>query len=307
MLRGVLLWASENRWLRERLPRLAFVRRAVSRFMPGEDVAAALEATVQLNGQGIGTVLTLLGENLKDASEADAVVNHYLGVMDAIAARKLDAEISVKLTQLGLDIDAARAEAHLVRLVVAAATLGQDVWVDMESSAYTQRTLDLYRRVRSAHANVGLALQAYLKSSDQDLESLLPLRPMIRLVKGAYAEPASIAWPEKADVDRAYERLAHRLIESAAAVGGPREILGTHDRALIARLLAWAGERPVNDGLVEIHMLYGIQREEQLRLRREGRTVKVLISYGSAWFPWYMRRLAERPANLWFVLRNLFA
>jgi proline dehydrogenase len=306
MLRGVLLWASENAWLRERLPRLAFVRRAVSRFMPGEDVGAALDATVRLNGQGLGTVLTLLGENVKDASEADAVVAHYLGVMDAIATRHLDAEVSVKLTHLGLDLDAGMAEANLIRIVVAGARLGQDVWVDMESSAYTRRTLDVYRRVRAAHGNVGLALQAYLKSSDQDLESLIPLKPMIRLVKGAYAEPPTIAWPAKADVDRAFERLARRLLESAMAAGGPREILGTHDQRLITALLAWVDERHVPNGLCEVHMLYGIQREEQLRLRAQGRRVMVLISYGSAWFPWYMRRLAERPANLGFVIRNLF-
>ncbi|MBI1796416.1 MAG: proline dehydrogenase family protein [Candidatus Eisenbacteria bacterium] len=306
MLRGMLLWASENPWLSRRLPRLGFVRRAVSRLMPGEDVASALAATAELNGRKIGAVLTLLGENLENASEAEGVVRHYLDVMEAIAARRLDAEVSVKLTHLGLDLDPAMAEANLVRLVRAAAGHGQDLWVDMESSAYTRRTLDMFGRVRAQHENVGLALQSYLRSSDQDLEALLPLRPMIRLVKGAYAEPAAIAYPDKGDVDRAYERLAHRLLESAAAAGGPREILGTHDRRIIASLIEWAGERELAPGAYEIHMLYGIQREEQLRLVGEGRRVMVLISYGSAWFPWYMRRLAERPANLWFVLRNLF-
>lgn len=306
MLRAVLLWASENAWLRHHLPRLGFVRRAVSRFMPGEDVEAALAATVELNRQGIGTVLTLLGENVKDSTEADGVVRHYLDVMDAIATRKLDAEISVKLTHLGLDLDGAMAEANLVRLLTAAAALHQDVWVDMEASGYTQRTLDVFRRVRAAHPNVGLAIQSYLRRSDADVEALLPLKPMIRLVKGAYAEPAAIAFADKADVDATFERLAKRLIESATADGGPREILGTHDKRLIAALIAWADGKALPAGAYEIHMLYGIQREEQLRLRAQGKRVCVLISYGSAWFPWYMRRLAERPANLWFVIRNVF-
>ncbi|MEK7330015.1 MAG: proline dehydrogenase family protein [Candidatus Eisenbacteria bacterium] len=306
MMRQLLLWASENAWLRERMPRYGFVRRAVSRFMPGEDVGAAFAATVELQKSRIGTVLTLLGENVKDEADTAAVVRHYMEVMQAIKERGLDAEVSVKLTHLGLDLDPALAERNLVAIATRAATLGQEVAVDMEGSAYTERTLALYRRVRAAHANVGLCLQAYLRRTAADLESLLPLQPMIRLVKGAYAEPATIAFPDKAEVDAEFLKLAQRLLAAAGTNGGPRVVYGTHDRRLIADLIAWSAARGIPPTAYEFHLLYGIGREEQKRLAAVGHRVRVLISYGSAWFPWYMRRLAERPANVWFVVRNLF-
>jgi proline dehydrogenase len=305
MLRRVLLWASGNAWLRHRLPRMGFVRRAVRRFMPGEEVSDALAAAEGLNRAGFGALLTLLGEDVKDAAEVDGVVRHYEGVIEAIAARGLDAEVSLKLTHLGMDLDTGLAQNGLRRLATVAAARGQDVWVDMEQSGHVDHALAIFRCVRASHANVGLCLQSYLRRTPADLESLLPLRPMIRLVKGAYAEPPAVAFPDKADVDRAFAEIARRLLEMAAAHRGPREVLGTHDRALIGEILAWARGADVPSGLCEIHMLYGIQSEEQRRLRDAGHRVRVLISYGAAWFPWYMRRLAERPANLWFVVRNM--
>jgi proline dehydrogenase len=312
MMRSALLWASENEWARRRLPRLGFVRRAVSRFMPGEGLEDALAATVELNRAGLGTVLTLLGENVTDPEDTASVVDHYFAVIEAIHTRGLDAEVSVKLTHLGLDLDPSLAEANLVRIATRAAERGQDVAVDMEGSAYTQRTLDLYRRVRSAHSNVGLCLQAYLKRTAADLESLAPLRPMIRLVKGAYAESAAIAFADKAEVDAEFRSLAQRLLRAAAGTadppgGGPRVIFGTHDRRLIDQLTSWATAEGIPPAAYEFHLLYGIGRAEQRRLRAAGHRVQVLISYGAAWFPWYMRRLAERPANVWFVVRSLFA
>ena len=311
MMRQVFLWASENGWARRRLPRLGFVRRAVSRFMPGEELDDALAATVELNRVGLGTVLTLLGENVKDEADTAAVVRHYLEVIEAIRTRALDAEVSVKLTHLGLDLDPALAEANLVRIAAGAAGLGQDVAVDMEGSAYTQRTLDLYRRVRATHANVGLCLQAYLRRTAGDLDSLAPLRPMIRLVKGAYAEPAAIAFPGKAEVDASFVALAQRLMRAAGPGAGwaarPRVVLGTHDRRLARELTRWASAEGIPPTAYEFHLLYGIGRGEQRRLRAAGHRVRILISYGAAWFPWYMRRLAERPANVWFVARSLFA
>ena len=315
MMRKVFLWASENSWTRRRLPRLGFVRRAVSRFMPGEDLESALAATVELNRAGLGAVLTLLGENVTAEGDTAAVVDHYLAVIEAIHARALDAEVSVKLTHLGLDLDAPLAEANLVRIVTRAAERGQDVAVDMEGSAYTQRTLDLYRRVRAAHDNVGLCLQAYLRRTAGDLDSLAPLRPMIRLVKGAYAEPPAIAFVRKAEVDAEFRSLAQRLIRAVGTSAGsptgppgrPRVLLGTHDRRLIGELTTWASAEGIPPTAYEFHLLYGIGRDEQRRLRAAGHRVRVLISYGAAWFPWYMRRLAERPANVWFVVRSLFA
>ena len=319
MMRKVFLWASENSWTRRRLPRLGFVRRAVSRFMPGEDLESALAATVELNRAGLGTVLTLLGENVSAEADTAAIVDHYLAVIEAIHTRALDAEVSVKLTHLGLDLDPTLAEANLVRIVTRAAERGQDVAVDMEGSAYTQRTLDLYRRVRAAHQNVGLCLQAYLRRTAADLETLAPLRPMIRLVKGAYAEPPAIAFVSKAEVDAEFTSLAQRLMRTAVSppgppggspggsTGTPRVVLGTHDRRLIGKLTTWASAEGIPSAGYEFHLLYGIGRDEQRRLRAAGHRVRVLISYGAAWFPWYMRRLAERPANVWFVVRSLFA
>jgi proline dehydrogenase len=306
MMRQLLLWASENVWLRERMPRSRFVRRAVSRFMPGEDLGAALAAAAQLQKSRIGTVLTLLGENVKDEAGTAAVVRHYIEVMQAIRDRGLDAELSVKLTHLGLDLDPVLAENNLVAIATRAAALGQEVAVDMEGSVYTQPTLALYRRVRAAHANVGLCLQAYLRRTAADLESLLPLRPTIRLVKGAYAEPAAIAFADKAEVDAEFLKLAQRLLAAVGTSGGPRAIFGTHDRRLIAEIMTWASARGIAPDAYEFHLLYGIGRDEQQRLAGSGHHVRVLISYGAAWFPWYMRRLAERPANLWFVVRNIF-
>lgn len=306
ILRNILLWASENAWLRERMPRYGFVRRAVSRFMPGEDVEAALAATVEMGKSRIGAVLTLLGENVKDEADTAAVVRHYAGVMQSIRERGLDAEISVKLTHLGLDLDPALAERNVIEIATRAAALHQDIAVDMEGSAYTERTLDLFRRVRANHPNVGLCLQAYLRRTTADLESLLSLRPMIRLVKGAYAEPAEIAYPDKAEVDATFLALGQRLLEAPGVNGGRRVIFGTHDRRLIGQITTWASAHGIPPTAYEFHLLYGIGREEQQRLARSGHRVRVLISYGAAWFPWYMRRLAERPANLWFVVRNLF-
>jgi proline dehydrogenase len=306
-VRATLLWASQNRWMRERFPRYPFVRRAVSRFMPGEEVKDALAASHEFEKHGISTILTLLGENVKDEAQAGDVVRHYEGVLDEIQSARLDAEISVKLTHLGLDLGPSCCGDLLLALVEGAARRGNMVWVDMESSAYTQATIDVFRRVRQQRANVGLCLQAYLRRTQGDLEDLLPLGAAIRLTKGAYAEPRSIAFPTKAEVDASFLRLAERMLQGDAVRSGARIAIATHDRGMIRRVQEAATVRGVAREAYEFEMLYGIQAAEQVRLASEGYRVRVLISYGSEWFPWYMRRLAERPANLWFVARNLFA
>jgi proline dehydrogenase len=303
MLRETLLWASRNPWLSQRLPRYRFVQRAVRRFMPGEDMAAAIAETVALNQRGIGTVLTLLGENITTEAESEAVACHYREVVGQVKQRGLDAEISVKLTQLGLDLSPEVAFRHLRALAEAAAAKGDFLWVDMEASEYTDVTLDLYRRLHAEHPRTGLCLQAYLLRTVDDLDSLLALGASIRLVKGAYAEPKRIAFPKKADVDANYFRLAQRMLRAEAK----RRAFATHDRRLIERLRAEARAIGVGRDAYEFQMLYGIAREEQRRLVEEGERLRVLISYGSAWFPWYMRRLAERPANLWFVVKSSLA
>jgi proline dehydrogenase len=305
LMRTVFLAGSRSVWLRERATRFPFVRRSVSRFMPGETLEDALAASGALKEKGMSVVLTQLGENIADAAEADAVRRHYLTVMDQAAAAGLDAQISVKLTQLGLDLDKALCRGHLLALLQRAEERRSFVWIDMESSDYVDATLDLFRAGRAASRRVGVCLQAYLRRTPADLEALLPLRPVLRLVKGAYQEPAERAFPDKADVDEAYFTLANRILGQP---GGPEMLaIGTHDPRLIERLRATIAGHGLSRSAYEFEMLYGIQRALQARLVEGGDRLRILISYGSYWFPWYMRRLAERPANVGFVVRNLFS
>ncbi len=306
-MRRVLLATSQNRWLNERAPRYRFVQRAAARFMPGEDIEQALDAARNLQAHGIGSILTQLGENLTNAAEADAVTRHYLRVIDRVKQLGQDVEISVKPTQLGLDQSAQQCVQNLEKLASRAAEqLGNFVWIDMEGTAYTDRTLELFRKVRERHANVGVCLQSYLYRTPKDLASLLPLGGGIRLVKGAYREPPELAYPQKKDVDESYLRLALQLL-SPQARQGTRAAFGTHDLKLIERIARAAQESKLAKSDVEFEFLYGIQRTQQIRLAQEGYRIRVLISYGSQWFPWFMRRLAERPANLGFLVRNLFS
>ena len=303
--RRLLLAASTNPWLRERAARTAFVRRAVSAFMPGERVEDALAAAARLQERRITTMLTKLGENVASAAEAGEVTREYLDALDRVASAGLDAQISVKPTQLGLDLDAGWCFDNLLRLIDRAGERGSFVWIDMESSPYVDRTLDLFCRARARSPAVGVALQAYLYRTERDVESLLPLGSTIRLVKGAYLEAATTAFPRKADVDDNYYRLACTLVGEKARLAGTRLQAATHDAALVDRLAAFIAQQSLPPTACEYAMLYGIQRALQTRQVDAGRHVRVLISYGEYWFPWYMRRLAERPANVWFVLKQL--
>lgn len=304
-MRSALLAGSESRWLREHAPRLWFVRKAVTRFMPGERVEDALAAAAGLRQRNIGAVLTELGENVTDLATADEATRHYTDVLAKVRERELDCHLSVKLTQLGLDVDEARCHANLRSLVEGAKQQGTFVWIDMEQHAYVDRTLAIYRRVLSEFPNVGVCLQAYLYRTADDLTSLLPLGGGVRLVKGAYREPSSVAYPRKRDVDGNFFALATRMIAPDARATGLRAVFGTHDRRLISRIQRHADATAMAREAFEFHLLFGVQRQEQARLAREGYRVRVLISYGEQWFPWYMRRLAERPANVAFVLRQL--
>ncbi len=304
MMRGALLWASRNNWLRERAARYKFVRRSVARFMPGEQIADALVAARSLEDQGLGTVLTHLGENVSTASEAESVTRHYLEAIEQVRAARLHSEFSVKLTHLGLDLSHEICRANVERLIQAAGP-GSIVWIDMEASPYVEATLDLYRHLRGTYSNVGVCLQAYLYRTADDLSSLLPIGPAIRLVKGAYLEPARVAFARKVDVDRNYFALAAKLLSKEARNAGVRAAIATHDLKLVHRIESLARSPNLTGDDFQFQMLYGIQRAEQLRLARDGWRSGVLISYGTFWFPWYMRRLAERPANVGFVIRNL--
>jgi proline dehydrogenase len=305
LMRRALLAGSTNPWLREQATKRAFVRRSVSRFMPGERDEDAIAAAATLKSEGITTILTRLGENLARAEEAEDVTEHYLDVLDRVRKSGLDAQISVKPTQLGLDFDEGLCQRNLERLLDRAKRHGNFVWIDMESSPYVDRTLALFRNVRDRSDRVGVALQAYLYRTEKDVESLVPRGAAIRMVKGAYLEPASVAYPKKSDVDENFYRLSCRLLQGAAQRPGSLLHIATHDMELGNRLIRHIEEQRVSQSAYEFAMLYGIQRGYQQRLAREGRRLRVLISYGEHWFPWYMRRLAERPANVWFVLKNI--
>jgi len=272
--------------------------------MPGEQFDDALKAAIAFKAQGIGALFTRLGENVRDLSEARATVEHYESVLSSASAAGIDAEISVKPTQLGLDIDADAAFANLERLARAAAKAKSFMWVDMEGSSYTQATLDLYRRLRADHPRTGVCLQAYLYRTVADALGLLPMKPAIRLVKGAYAEPSDRAFTAKKDVDASYLALCSLLLAEVKR-GQLRLVLGTHDVELIARATRFAHALGLENGQVEVNMLYGIRTDQQVRLAAEGYVVKDLIAYGDAWYQWYLRRLAERPANVTFVARQL--
>ncbi len=307
IMRSLLLAGSESAWLREKAMRTRFVRRSVSRFMPGETLDEALDACCRQQDEcRTGTLLTRLGENLSSLAEARAVTAHYLDAIDRIAATGLDTNASVKLTQLGLDLGIDACEEHLHDLVARAEAHSRMVWIDMEGSKYVDPTIELFRRARERSAAVGVCLQAYLRRTPADLEALLPLAPAIRLVKGAYREEASVAFPRKADVDEQFFRLASRLLDPGLPDGTFLGI-GTHDAQLAGRLQAVIAARGAAASSYEFAMLYGIQRPLQARLVQQGAPLRVLVSYGEYWFPWYMRRLAERPANVLFVAKSLVA
>ena len=303
--REVLLWGSRNQWLADQLTSRAFTRRAVERFMPGEDLSAGIDATESLRQRKIGTLLTLLGENITEEAEADAVVAHYVEVLDRIRSNEFDADISLKPTQLGLDLGLERTYERYESLVRRAGQIGRMVAIDMEDSSYVDRTIGLYRRLRTDHTNVALCVQSYLFRTTSDLVTLLPLAPSIRLVKGAYKEPRQIAYRKKSDVDANFLRLSETLLREVKSGSGARVFFGTHDPEMIEGVIQRADSLGLPKDAYEFQLLYGIQRETQTRLASQGYRVRVLISYGASWFPWYMRRLAERPANLLFLLRNL--
>ena len=303
-MRQLFLWAARNRWLREHLPQMPFMRRAVRRFMPGETLADALGAAIPLQAAGIRTLYTRLGENLEDLAAASEVADHYIGAIDQIVAAGIDGEVSVKPTQLGLDLDADACLAHLVRIAEHAAAAGSYLWIDMEGSSYCEATISLYERLRAVQPKTGICLQAYLRRTAADIERLRPLDPAIRLVKGAYDEPASIAYTNRRSVDANYLGLAVRFLLDSR--GRPIRLgLGTHDVSLIEQIADQVAAAGIGRDGYEVEMLFGIREDQQYRLAAAGYRVQALIAYGEAWYPWYMRRLAERPANVVFAVRQL--
>jgi proline dehydrogenase len=306
VMRKALLWASTNTWLRERAMRTRFVRRSVVKFMPGERVEDAIEAAKELKPTGLTTILTRLGENLTRISEAGEVADHYVKVLDLVQAAGLDAHISVKPTQLGYDQNPETCLKYCAGLLECCRAVDTYLWLDMESSQYVDGTLELYRHLRQRSDKVGIAIQAYLYRTEADLETLIPLGSAIRLVKGAYLESPQVAFPKKSDVDDNYYKLASRLLQPDNTVPGSLVHIATHDMKLQDRLRQVIDHHRVDPARYEFAMLYGIQSARQHHFARLGLRTRCLISYGEYWFPWYMRRLAERPANLWFVAKNMF-
>jgi proline dehydrogenase len=276
----------------------------LAKYMPGETFEAAFAAAKRLSSQGITVTFTHLGENVEELAQADSVAEHCLEVIDRVADEGLDAELSVKLTHLGLDLDPEATFENLMRIVERAGVLENWVWIDMESTGYVDRTLDLYRRARESSSHVGICLQAYLRRTEEDVRKLLPLSPAIRLVKGAYREAPPLVFTTRDEINRSFLRLALQVLEAPRG-GQLRLALGTHDVDLIQAVYRAARIRQLATDAVEIQMLYGIRTLDQLDLARRGRDVRVLIAYGSNWYPWFMRRLAERPANTLLVVRGL--
>jgi proline dehydrogenase len=306
VMRKALLWASTNAWMRERATKSAIVRRSVVKFMPGERVEDAIAAAKVLQPQGLNTILTRLGENITRIEEAQEVFDHYMKVIDLVKAAGLDAEISIKPTQLGYDQKPDVCYDYCIRLLERCEAVGTLFWLDMESSPYVDGTVALFKRLRAKSDKVGIALQAYLYRTAKDVEELVALGSAIRLVKGAYLEPAAVAYPKKSDVDANYFTLASRLLQDDNNKPGALLHIATHDLGLQARLQQVIAERKVAQSRYEFAMLFGIQTARQQELGRAHVRTRCLISYGEYWFPWYMRRLGERPANVWFVVKNIF-
>jgi proline dehydrogenase len=272
------------------------MRLGAARFVAGETLDECIAVLHRLNEQGLHANTTLLGEGVLEPGETERVVEAYEEVIDRITAEELRANVALKLTHLGLEIDEELAYANLRRLL----GKGSFIRIDMEQSEFVDATLRIFRRLREeGYANVGTVLQAYLYRTPDDLESLLPLAPNLRLVKGAYLEPPDVAYPAKADVDGMYGRLMEQMLAAPGHVA-----IATHDEALIERAIRFADEHDVPRSTFEFQMLYGVRPQLQLQLVRRGYKVLVATPYGPEWYPYLMRRLGERPANLFFLLRN---
>lgn len=304
-LRTLLLKLSSRRRIGETLDRLPAARRFVRRFVAGESAADAFAVLERLHAQGVLSAVTYLGENVTTPAEAARVAQVYVDLVEQIARRRLPAEPSLKLTHLGLDLGGNVCRVNLEAVLARAATARIRVWMDMESSAYTDRTLALYAAVQPAYPNAACVVQSYLRRTAADVERLVQLGAAVRLCKGAYREPPTLAFPVKRDVDDAYARLTDRLLAPDARARGVYPAFATHDGRLLGHARDLARERGIARERFEIQMLYGIRSDLHPRLAADGLALRVLVPYGEDWYGYFMRRLAERPANLVFFLRHL--
>ena len=297
--RAALLFLSRQRWLRRWAEQSRLAAPAVARFVAGTALDQAVAAARQLASQGIWSTLDHLGENVTEFSQANQSLAAGLAAVERIRVDGLPATISIKLTQFGLDLDETRCLGLVSTLVAAAKEADSKVEIDMESTAYTAKTLEAVKALHRQHGNVRAVIQAYLHRSEKDIEDLNRLGISVRLCKGAYLESSGVAFADKAEVDASYRRLMQRLL-----MDGAYPALATHDERIVAEAVQWVGERQIAPERFEFQMLYGIRRDLQQDLARRGFRVRVYVPYGQAWYPYFMRRLAERPANVWFVLKS---
>lgn len=314
-MRSFLIYLSQAAWARRLVMRLGFARRAARRFVAGESLEEALAAVKELNANGMLATLDLLGEHTDDAAAADESTRNILGVLKGIAESDVRSNISIKLTQIGLKLDEKLCEQNLRPVVTTAQSLGLFVRIDMEDSNCVDVTLRLYRQMRAEGLeNLGVVIQSYLYRSEADVHALLQQGARIRLVKGAYMEPPDRAFPKKADVDEAFDRLADLLLHASLRAPAPPHgtrawpptaAIASHDARRVEFAKRHAGEIDLPKQAVEFQMLYGIRRDLQKQIAADGYPVRIYVPFGKEWYPYFMRRLAERPANLWFFLSNL--
>jgi proline dehydrogenase len=306
-LRAALLYLSQAEWARELVSLLPPAKNLAARFVAGEDIAAAIETSRILNGQGMMVTLDLLGEHTQNAADAFAARTQILDLLDEIYKQGVQANVSVKLSQLGVNIDPALALDNMRHLLKRAAEYNNRIRIDMEDSSLTDTTLRIYRTLRDEDDfnNVGVVIQSYLYRSDEDLRQLVTEGAWIRLCKGAYAEPPDIAYPHKADTDRKFIEHMQLLLSEEARRRGVYLGMATHDDRAIQATIDYARANNIPADSFEFQLLYGIRRELQEQLVADGYRVRVYVPYGTAWYPYFMRRLAERPANLWFFISNL--
>ncbi len=301
-MRQGLLWLSERQGVFNFVRRNGIARRFASRFVAGESIDQGVEAARELSLRGITASLDLLGESVTAEADAVAARDQYLRMLDRMAASGAEVNVSVKLTQMGLDISEALCVANMTAILERAAALGGFVRLDMESSAYTQRTLDFFRlRLFDRFgAHCGVVIQSMLRRSEQDVEDLIAMKARVRLCKGAYLEPPAVSFAEKADVDKSYVRLMERLLLAGNYPG-----IATHDEAIITHARDFVRRQGIGTDRFEFQILYGVRRDLQERLRKAGYRLRVYIPFGTQWYPYLMRRLAERPANIAFFLGNI--
>jgi proline dehydrogenase len=307
-LRSALLYLSRASWARRMVTGFDPAWAMASRFVAGETIDEAISVAKQLNDDGLLVTLDYLGESVSEAAEAAAARDQILTLLDGIHSAKVNANVSVKLSQLGLKLDENMALANLRTLLDRAGRRGNRVRVDMEESEVVDITLDIYRTLRDQEGfdNVGVVIQSYLYRSDDDVRQLVQEGAWVRLVKGAYKEPATVAYPHKADTDAAYMRQVEMMLSEEARRNGVYLAVATHDDRIIQQIVDFARRNQLSADAFEFQMLYGVRREKQRELVADGWRVRVYVPYGTAWYPYFMRRLAERPANLWFFISNFF-